>query len=241
MKLRSVQKTALCILALLITCCMQHTFFRAPDPARAETRAPGIYSVTATDAPYTFRVDYTVDQTGVEKYGIGYDLKNSSGTTLVASVSSLSRSEPGDYAQTLTFSYLEKNYPQGGTFTLQLLYWSSGNRCSYIGSPVTFEVVPAVDPDHAHHLVSGTCSICGASFDLSGLDAIVVPESTLDVKDEAFLGVNAEVIVLPGGCRSIGSRAFANCENLRYVVLPEGIGQVAEDAFEGSDPVLLYQ
>ena len=241
MKLHFVQKLVLCVLPLLIACCMQHSVFHAPDQASAETRNPGIYSVTATNEPFYFRVDYTVDETGVSNYGIGYELKDSNGTVLVASVNSLNQSAPGDYTRTLNLSNLEQYCPQGGTFSLQLLYWSSVYSYSHVGNPVSFEVSPTVDPDHDHHLVSGVCTICGTCFDLSGLSTIVVPESTLDVKDEAFLGVAAEVVVLPKACRSIGSRAFADCENLRYAVLPEGLAQLAPDAFEGSDPVILYQ
>ena len=59
MKLHFVQKLVLCVLALLSTCFMQHSVFHAPDQASAETRNPGIYSVTATNEPFYFRVDYS--------------------------------------------------------------------------------------------------------------------------------------------------------------------------------------
>ena len=59
MKLHFGQKLVLCVLALLIACCMQHSVFHAPDQASAETRNPGIYSVTATNVPFYFRVDYS--------------------------------------------------------------------------------------------------------------------------------------------------------------------------------------
>ena len=49
---------------------------------------------------------------------------------------------------------------------------------------------------------------------------LYLPDGLTEIDDEAFAGVNAQMIVLPDGVTHIGSRAFADCENLVAVVSP---------------------
>ena len=52
--------------------------------------------------------------------------------------------------------------------------------------------------------------------------------------------MTAEIVVLPEGVISIGSRAFADCENLLYLIAPVGTELiVADNAFEGSDVIII--
>ena len=84
-----------------------------------------------------------------------------------------------------------------------------------------------------HHCVNGTCKDCGQHFDWRGLNTLTLPAAIKKVEPEAFMNVSAQVIIVPNGCVSIGSRAFANCTNLRYVILPSTLETLADDAFAG--------
>ena len=65
--------------------------------------------------------------------------------------------------------------------------------------------------------------------------ALVLPESTELVAEEAFQGdTSLSVVIIPKTVKSIGSKAFANCTNLTEVFLGNNPGmEIAEDAFEG--------
>ena len=68
-----------------------------------------------------------------------------------------------------------------------------------------------------------------------------LPAALTQIDSEAFEGSGAEIVVIPAGCVAIDSLAFAGCENLKYVILPAGAEiDIAEDAFQGSAPVMLY-
>lgn len=84
-----------------------------------------------------------------------------------------------------------------------------------------------------HHCENGTCKDCGQHFDWSGLNTLTLPAATKEIEPEAFMNVSAQVIIVPTGCTSIGSRAFANCRNLMYVILPSTLESLADDAFAG--------
>lgn len=78
--------------------------------------------------------------------------------------------------------------------------------------------------------------------DISRYEVLWIPQETTCIDAEAFVGVDAELVVIPATCRQIESRAFADCEHLLYVILPpEASVQMAEDAFEGSNAVIRYQ
>lgn len=84
-----------------------------------------------------------------------------------------------------------------------------------------------------HHYENGTCKDCGQHFDWSGLNTLTLPAAIKEVEPEAFMNVSTQVIIVPNGCVTIGSRAFANCTNLRYVILPSTLETLADDAFAG--------
>ena len=62
---------------------------------------------------------------------------------------------------------------------------------------------------------------------------MTLPAAIKAVKREAFLGAPAEEIILPDGCETIESRAFAYCMSLRSVTIPASVTSIATDAFEG--------
>ena len=61
-----------------------------------------------------------------------------------------------------------------------------------------------------------------------------LPSDLEVIEEEAFAGIDATTVVIPEGTESIGSRAFADCNALRYIVIPDALSNIAEDAFDGS-------
>ncbi len=91
-----------------------------------------------------------------------------------------------------------------------------------------------------HHLQNGSCTNCHQSFDISGMTAVSLPEDLMELEAEALRGIDTQVIIVPAGCAKIGSCAFADCPNLQYVLLPEGV-TLAADALSGTAAELLYR
>ena len=67
---------------------------------------------------------------------------------------------------------------------------------------------------------------------------LILPAGLTEIGEEAFAGSACEAVIAPESCGYIGSRAFADCPNLRYVRLPAS-AEIAPDAFEGCCPVTL--
>ncbi len=68
---------------------------------------------------------------------------------------------------------------------------------------------------------------------------ITLPADLKIIEEEAFAGATFEAVIIPDGCTSIGSRAFADCPNLVYVRIPASVTSIAEDAFEGCEQVVV--
>ncbi|MBQ7053535.1 MAG: Ig-like domain-containing protein [Clostridia bacterium] len=67
----------------------------------------------------------------------------------------------------------------------------------------------------------------------------VIPAGTLAIGEEAFAGIVAQEIILPEGLESIGSGAFAGCAQLRLINLPLSATDIAADALDGAEGVML--
>ena len=74
---------------------------------------------------------------------------------------------------------------------------------------------------------------------LNTLNLLKLPASTRTVEDEAFEGGAFQAVIIPNDCARIGSRAFANCENLLYVYIPAGVTEIAEDAFLNNEETVI--
>lgn len=72
------------------------------------------------------------------------------------------------------------------------------------------------------------------------LAPLILPENVNIVEDEAFAGTAIKEVALPENCRVIEACAFAYCKQLRIINIPDGIKQIADDAFYGSDNVVLF-
>ena len=67
------------------------------------------------------------------------------------------------------------------------------------------------------------------------LECVTLPADTVEIKTSAFEGAGMEMVRLPEGVQVIRDRAFALCENLRYVYLPETLTSIADSAFLGCE------
>lgn len=66
-----------------------------------------------------------------------------------------------------------------------------------------------------------------------------LPAGTKEIEAGAFEGIATQMVVIPGGCTTIGSRAFANCRHLEIVEIPGSVTQIASDAFSGSSVTII--
>lgn len=74
-----------------------------------------------------------------------------------------------------------------------------------------------------------------------GLPQVQLPASTFYVDDEAFVGNSTiQSVVAPDGLQVIGTRAFADCANLKCITLPDSVSYIAEDAFENTPDVVIF-
>lgn len=74
-----------------------------------------------------------------------------------------------------------------------------------------------------------------------GLPQVKLPASTFYVDDEAFVGNSTiQSVVAPDGLQVIGTRAFADCANLKCITLPDSVSHIAEDAFENTLDVVIF-
>ena len=69
---------------------------------------------------------------------------------------------------------------------------------------------------------------------------VELPDDLEAVERRSFAGTSAQEIVIPQGCKSIASQAFAESGSLIAVVIPDSVTDIADDAFQGSANVVLY-
>ena len=64
---------------------------------------------------------------------------------------------------------------------------------------------------------------------------VTIPENLTVITEESFSGIAAEVVICPGACTTIESKAFSDCPNLATVIIYATTTSIAADAFENSD------
>ena len=142
----------------------------------------------------------------------------------------------------------------------QLRTWASGitaldiRPCPYLVNTVksgSRTVVPqsgAIEERVRYELQNGDITMCLDNY--STLDSYIIeddynqmilPENLQRIQAEAFAETSVEDVVFPENenCSIIESRAFADCDQLRIVHISPGVTQIAEDAFENSEYVVL--
>ena len=76
-----------------------------------------------------------------------------------------------------------------------------------------------------------------ASAEQAGL--ALPPYLTL-IEDEAFAGIAAARIEVSDKVVSIGAKAFADCKNLREIVIPKTVRHIDDSAFDGCEKVTVF-
>ena len=86
--------------------------------------------------------------------------------------------------------------------------------------------------------ISGSSSPCvlGTVRGTSG-GSIILPNALNAVEDEAFMGSSVQYVYLGSRVQRIGNKAFAQCDNLTAIHIPDSVTDIAEDAFQGSSQV----
>ena len=79
----------------------------------------------------------------------------------------------------------------------------------------------------------------GALVVVRGGKEIILPEGLTTVEAEAFAGSAAQEVVCGDHVQLIGSRAFADCPQLYMIQLDGAVPETAEDAFEGSETIVV--
>lgn len=134
--------------------------------------------------------------------------------------------------------------------------WTEGSKCSgcdhiivavevapILPHEIVAELVPASSTADGKSLTTH-CSNCayiemeGQTIDHTRI--MQLPANLTEIGAEAFLGVNAQQISVPEGVTVLNEHAFADCEALLLVILPDSISLIADNAFEGSEQVTLY-
>ena len=64
---------------------------------------------------------------------------------------------------------------------------------------------------------------------------LVLPEELKEIGEEAFEGGTFRCVRVGENVETIGSRAFADCGELRYMIIPERTAYIAPDAFVGTN------
>lgn len=69
-----------------------------------------------------------------------------------------------------------------------------------------------------------------------------LPDGVKHIGSTAFEGITVEAVILPTSCECVEAYAFANCPNLKYVIVPAGSGvSIDEYAFAGSRVKLIQE
>ncbi len=69
---------------------------------------------------------------------------------------------------------------------------------------------------------------------------LTLPASLKAIEEQAFEASGANRIIVPSGCESIGSQAFARCPELTDLEVPASVTSIAGDILEGCGPVTVH-
>jgi hypothetical protein len=166
----------------------------------------------------------------------GFPYEDQSGVknhVTIRSQESMYNDLPLNFDLTLIFNITDNNLLPEETLQLSITQFEIG--CLSITNKDT--VLPytryVTNPlPMAFELPGMTSSQTDAEFDL--------PAGTLRIEEEAFAGIRAERIWLPEGITAIGNRAFADCEYLTGIYIPDSCETIAENAFEDTEQVVIF-
>ena len=72
-----------------------------------------------------------------------------------------------------------------------------------------------------------------------GTPDFVIPAGVTVIEENAFEGIAAAIVEIPGHCASVGGRAFKDCRSLIHIRIPAGCA-LGADVFEGCGRVFVY-
>ncbi|MGN1369755.1 MAG: phage tail protein I [Aristaeellaceae bacterium] len=81
----------------------------------------------------------------------------------------------------------------------------------------------------------------GVSYVAPVGNTLVIPSAITVIEEEAYAGIDAEVVICPDDCTTIKSLAFSDCPNLRTISIGSATVSIANNAFSGSDSDLTIQ
>ena len=120
-------------------------------------------------------------------------------------------------------------FEQGETYTLYASVMMSD------GSKVPEGVYVTVNGEAPTSIeYSGNLLIVTKDYKVDSMTTFKLPAAITTIEAEAFEGSIAEAFEIPAGCTSIGSRAFANCPNLKVLIIRSSSINIADDALEGN-------
>lgn len=80
----------------------------------------------------------------------------------------------------------------------------------------------------------------GAFSGTSSLKSINLEDSIVsEIKPYTFLNSGIEVVKLPSTCTKIGERAFAQCDYLKEITIPETVTEIDSSAFNSDDGITI--
>ena len=83
-------------------------------------------------------------------------------------------------------------------------------------------------------LTSGETNAFNASEDF------ILPAALVTIEESAFEGIPASYIEITENVKSIGARAFADCENLTGLIIPATVESIDDTALDGSVNATVY-
>ena len=105
----------------------------------------------------------------------------------------------------------------------------------YSNEPENYISGPFLWCDEAVWIIGGSPVVTDSAFD--NLATLILPASILEIEDESFMHLSMQAVIIPDGCLSIGSKAFAGNPQLLYVRIPASVTYIANDAFDACPSV----
>jgi len=89
-----------------------------------------------------------------------------------------------------------------------------------------------------YKIPKGTTEIKAGAFGSSKPQRIIIPDSVVNIDDDAFKNfVDLKSVELGAGIKTIGNRAFMGCSNLDDIYIPNGVISIGEEAFSQCDTI----
>ena len=86
-------------------------------------------------------------------------------------------------------------------------------------------------------IISGSITV-GSSVDNE--PDFILPSALTTIEEEAFVGGSFEYVKLSEYVTYIGSKAFADCSNLKHIYIPQTTNRIEDDAFDGVGAFIIH-